>query len=69
MLEPVTVGPEEFEDAAAEFARPVQIVSRLPDQFLSSEDPVARQLGGDTAQIGTDFALSPSEQQLSSSKL
>jgi len=26
-LEPVTVGPDEFEDAAAEFARSVQIVS------------------------------------------
>jgi hypothetical protein len=37
LLEPVTVGPEEFEDAAAEFARSVQIVSRLPDQFLISE--------------------------------
>jgi hypothetical protein len=34
-LEPVTVGPEEFEDAAAEFARSVQIVSPLPDQRLS----------------------------------
>jgi len=31
LLEPVTVGPEEFEDAAAEFAGSVQIVSRLPD--------------------------------------
>jgi hypothetical protein len=26
------VGPDEFEDTAAEFARSVQIVSRLPDQ-------------------------------------
>jgi hypothetical protein len=30
LLEPVTVCPDEFEDAAAEFARSVQIVSRLP---------------------------------------
>jgi hypothetical protein len=34
LLEPVTVGPDEFEDTAAEFARSVQIVSRLPDQNL-----------------------------------
>jgi hypothetical protein len=33
LLEPVTVGPDEFEDTAAELARSVQIVSRLPDQF------------------------------------
>jgi hypothetical protein len=33
------VDPEEFEDAAAEFARSVQIVSRLPDQNLISVRP------------------------------
>jgi hypothetical protein len=33
LLEPVTVGPEEFDAAAAEFARSVQIVSRLPDHY------------------------------------
>ncbi len=31
LRETVTVGPDEFEDAAAELARSVQIVSRLPD--------------------------------------
>jgi hypothetical protein len=31
-LEPVTVGSDKVEDAAAEFARSVQIVSPLPDQ-------------------------------------
>jgi hypothetical protein len=36
LLEPVTVGPDEFEDTAAEFARSVQIVSRLPDQIFIS---------------------------------
>ena len=30
LLEPVAVGSDEFEDTAAEFARSVQIVSRLP---------------------------------------
>ena len=30
------MGPDEFEDAAAELARSVQIVSPLPDQILIS---------------------------------
>jgi hypothetical protein len=42
LLEPVTVGRDEFEDTAAEFARSVQIVSRLPDQF----PPPPRALSG-----------------------
>jgi len=41
-LEPVTVGLDEFEDAAAEFARSVQIVSRLPDQIGSTGGPSYR---------------------------
>jgi hypothetical protein len=32
LLEPVAVGSDEVEDAAAELARSVQIVSPLPDQ-------------------------------------
>jgi hypothetical protein len=52
------VGPDEFEDAAAEFARSVQIVSRLPDQppsaapesrFSYSGEAVRNQLGGGPA--------------------
>ena len=35
-LEPVTVGPDEIEDAAADFARSVQIVSPLPDHLPNS---------------------------------
>jgi hypothetical protein len=35
LLETVTVGPDEFENAAAEFGWSVQIVSRLPDQNLN----------------------------------
>ena len=37
LLEPVAVGSDEFEDTAAEFAGSVQIVSRLPDQFLNTK--------------------------------
>ncbi len=37
MLEPVAMGPDEFEDTAAEFARSVQIVSRLPDHVMSQD--------------------------------
>jgi hypothetical protein len=37
LLEPVAVGSDEFEDTAAEFARSVQIASRLPDQSVSSK--------------------------------
>jgi hypothetical protein len=40
LLEPVAVGLDDFEDAAAELARSVQIVSRLPDQNLNSESPM-----------------------------
>jgi hypothetical protein len=41
LLEPVAMGPDELEDTAAEFARSVQIVSRLPDQFLNTPASVA----------------------------
>jgi hypothetical protein len=37
LLEPVAVGPDEFEDTAAEFARSVQIVSPLPDHTFVFE--------------------------------
>jgi hypothetical protein len=36
LLEPVAVGSDEVEDAAAELARSVQIVSPLPDQICRS---------------------------------
>jgi len=38
-LELVTVGLDDSQDAASEFARSVQIVSRLPDHDQKSSNP------------------------------
>jgi hypothetical protein len=55
LLEPVTVGPEEFEDAAAEFARSVQIVSRLPDQICIQNPCFGGLSGAGGSQPGHKF--------------
>jgi hypothetical protein len=55
LLEPVAVGSDEVEDAAAELARSVQIVSPLPDHLCTQNPRFLGLLGIDGAQPGHRF--------------